>query len=92
MEGELKSAEARVELTRKKWERADELQKKNFVSANARDESEAEYRLATEQLRAARENRRWRSSTSIAPGKCSRSARQEPGERVVVRSCSAGRG
>jgi RND family efflux transporter MFP subunit len=58
MQGELKSAEARVELTRKKWERADELQKKNFVSANARDEAEAEYRLATEQLRAARENRR----------------------------------
>jgi RND family efflux transporter MFP subunit len=58
MEGEIKSAEARVELTRKKWERADELQKKNFVSANARDEAEAEYSLATEQLRAARENRR----------------------------------
>jgi len=58
MQGELKSAEARVEITRKKWERAAELQKKNFVSANARDEAEAEYRLASEQLRAARENRR----------------------------------
>jgi RND family efflux transporter MFP subunit len=58
MEGDIKSAEARVELSRKKWERADELQKKNFVSANARDEAQAEYRLATEQLRAARENRR----------------------------------
>jgi RND family efflux transporter MFP subunit len=58
MQGDIKSAEARVELTRKKWERADELQKKSFVSANARDEAEAEYRLATEQLRAARENRR----------------------------------
>lgn len=58
MQGELKSAEARVELTRKKWERADELQKKNFVSANARDEAQAEHRLATEQLRAAHENRR----------------------------------
>lgn len=58
MQGEIKSAEARVELTRKKWERADELQKKNFVSENARDEAQAEYRLATEQLRAARENRR----------------------------------
>jgi len=54
MVGELKSAEARVGLSRKKWERADELQKKNFVSENARDEAEAEYRLATEQLRAAR--------------------------------------
>ncbi|MDH4173330.1 MAG: efflux RND transporter periplasmic adaptor subunit [Betaproteobacteria bacterium] len=58
MEGELKSAEARVGLARKKWERADELQRQNFVSANARDEAEAEYRLAIEQLRAARENRR----------------------------------
>lgn len=57
MEGELKGAETRVELTRKKWERAVELEKKKFVSANARDEAEAEYRLATEQLRAARENR-----------------------------------
>jgi RND family efflux transporter MFP subunit len=58
MQGEIKAAEARVELTRKKWERAAELQKKNFVSESARDEAEAEYRLATEQLRAARENRR----------------------------------
>jgi RND family efflux transporter MFP subunit len=58
MEGEIKSAEARVELARKKWQRADELQKQNFVSANARDEAEAEYHLALEQLRAARENRR----------------------------------
>jgi len=39
-------------------ERADELHKKNFVSANARDEAEAEFRLASEQLRAAQENRR----------------------------------
>jgi RND family efflux transporter MFP subunit len=58
MQGELKSAEARVELTRKKWERAEELQKKKFVSENARDEALAEYRLAEEQLRAARENQR----------------------------------
>lgn len=58
MEGDIKAAEARVELARKKWERAEELQKKNFVSENARDEAQAEYRLATEQLRAARENKR----------------------------------
>jgi len=57
-EGEIKAAEARVELTRKKYERADELMKKSFVSANARDEAEAEYRLALEQLRVAQENRR----------------------------------
>jgi len=58
MEGDIKQAEARVDLTRKKWERAAELQKKNFVSANARDEAEADYRLAQEQLRSARENQR----------------------------------
>jgi RND family efflux transporter MFP subunit len=58
MEGEIKAAEARLDLARKKFERADELQKKNFVSASARDEAEGELRLASEQLRAARENRR----------------------------------
>jgi len=57
MEGELKAAEARVELTRKKWERAEELHKRNFVSANAKDEAEAEYRLAREQSRAVQEGR-----------------------------------
>ena len=57
-EGELKAAQAKVDITRKKWERAEELVKKNFVSANARDEAEAEYRLAFEQLRVAQENRR----------------------------------
>jgi len=57
-EGEIKSAQARVDITKKKWERAEELVKKNFVSENARDEAEAEYRLATEQLRVAQENRR----------------------------------
>ena len=58
MQGDLKSAEARVELSRKKWERADELEKKKFVSENAKDEAFAEYRLAQEQLRAAQENQR----------------------------------
>ena len=58
MQGELKAAEAKVNLSKKKWERAVELEKKSFVSANARDEAEAEYHLALEQLRAARENRR----------------------------------
>jgi RND family efflux transporter MFP subunit len=58
MQGEIKSAEARVELTRKKLESAEELVKKNFVSASARDDTEAEFRLASEQLRVARENRR----------------------------------
>ncbi|MEO8165641.1 MAG: efflux RND transporter periplasmic adaptor subunit, partial [Betaproteobacteria bacterium] len=58
MQGELKAAEARVELTQKKQVRAEELYKQNFVSVNARDEAEADYRLATEQLRQARENQK----------------------------------
>jgi RND family efflux transporter MFP subunit len=58
MEGELKAAEARVEITKKKWQRAEELSKTNFVSVNAKDEAEAEYRLANEQLRAAQEGRK----------------------------------
>src|SRR5437773_4447822 len=45
MEGEVKAAEARVDITKKKWERAEELHKMNFVSANAKDEAEAEFRL-----------------------------------------------
>jgi RND family efflux transporter MFP subunit len=57
MEGELKAAETRVELAKKTWERADELHKRNFVSANAKDEAEAEYRLASEQWRAMQESR-----------------------------------
>jgi len=58
MEGELRAAEARVTLAKKKWERAEELVKGKFVSASSRDEAEAEYRLAQEQLRAAADNRR----------------------------------
>jgi RND family efflux transporter MFP subunit len=58
MEGELKAAEARADLAKKKLERADELYKRNFVSANAKDEAEAEFRLAAEQLRAMQESRK----------------------------------
>ena len=58
MSGELKSAEARVDLTQKKQLRAEELYKQNFVSVNARDEAEADYRLSIEQLRQARENQK----------------------------------
>ena len=58
MQGEIKAAEARVEIAHKKVERARELFKQNFISANARDEAEAEFKLATEELRRARENQR----------------------------------
>lgn len=56
--GEIKAAEARVDITQKKLRRADELIKQNFVSVNARDEAEAEYKLATEELRRAQENQK----------------------------------
>ena len=58
MQGELRAAEARVDLAQKKMVRAEELYKQNFVSVNARDEAEAEYRFSTEQLRQARENQK----------------------------------
>ena len=56
--GDIKVSEARVEITRKKWQRAEELFKQNFVSANARDEAEADFRLASEELFRARESQR----------------------------------
>jgi RND family efflux transporter MFP subunit len=56
MQGEIKAAEAKLDLTRKKLVRAEELYKQNFVSVNARDEAEADHSLAVEELRRAREN------------------------------------
>ncbi len=56
MQGEIKAAEARLELARKKYQQAQELYEQKFVSATARDEAVAEYKLATEQLRQANEN------------------------------------
>jgi len=57
MQGELKAAEARLELAHRKYTRAEELFKQNFVSSTARDEAEAEFKLANEQLRQAQEAR-----------------------------------
>lgn len=56
--GEIKAAEARVDITLKKLKRAEELVKQNFISANARDEAEAEHKLASEELRRAQENQK----------------------------------
>ncbi len=55
-QGEIKLAEARLDITGKKLRRAEELFKQNFISANARDEAQAEFRLASEELLRAREN------------------------------------
>ncbi|HUF21634.1 MAG TPA: biotin/lipoyl-binding protein, partial [Burkholderiales bacterium] len=58
MQGELKAAEARLNLAEKKFLRAEELYKQNFISVNARDEAEAELRFSGEQLRQAQENQK----------------------------------
>jgi RND family efflux transporter MFP subunit len=58
MQGEIKAAEARLEIAEKKAKRAEELFKQNFISANARDEAQAEFKLASEELRRASENKR----------------------------------
>lgn len=55
MQGEIKSAEARLDIAQKKAQRTAELFKQNFISANARDESLAELQLATEEVRRVRE-------------------------------------
>lgn len=56
--GEIKAAEARVDISLKKLRRAESLVKQNFISVNARDEAEAEHKLATEELRRAHENQK----------------------------------
>jgi RND family efflux transporter MFP subunit len=58
MAGEIKVAQARLDIAQKKLKRADELALENFISANARDESEADFRLASEEFGRARENQR----------------------------------
>jgi multidrug efflux pump subunit AcrA (membrane-fusion protein) len=58
MEGELKAAEARLDIVSKKAQRAEELFKQNFVSTNARDEAAAELQLATEEVRRVRETQK----------------------------------
>jgi RND family efflux transporter MFP subunit len=54
-QGEIKVGEARLEIAKKKFRRAEELFKQNFISANSRDEAEADYKLATEELLRAKE-------------------------------------
>lgn len=58
MQGELKAAEARLDIAQKKAARAEELFKQKFISENARDEAQAELQLATEDVRRVREMQR----------------------------------
>jgi RND family efflux transporter MFP subunit len=57
-QGDIKLSEARLDLASKKLKRAEDLSKQNFISANSRDEAEAEYRVASEEVLRARENQR----------------------------------
>jgi RND family efflux transporter MFP subunit len=57
MEGQIASARNRLDYANKKLARASDLQKQNYVSAQARDEADAERRLAESELLAATENR-----------------------------------
>jgi len=57
-QGELNLSEARLELAGKKLKRAEELHRQNFISSNARDEAQAEFRLASEEVVRAKENQR----------------------------------
>lgn len=58
LEGAVRSGESRVEYSAKKHGRHEELYKQNFVSAQARDESLTERRLAESELKEAIDNRR----------------------------------
>jgi RND family efflux transporter MFP subunit len=57
MEGRVASAKNRLEFASKKAARAQELKEQNFLTAQARDEAEAERRVAESELRDAVENR-----------------------------------
>lgn len=54
--GPLRSAEAKLELARKKETRAEELARQNFISPNALEESRTERSLAESEVKVAREN------------------------------------
>lgn len=56
MEGRIASAKNRFDFATKKFNRTQELQKQNFVSAQAGDEAEAEKRIAEAELKDAIEN------------------------------------
>jgi RND family efflux transporter MFP subunit len=56
--GAVKSGESKVSLTTKKLERAQELQRQNYISAQAHDEAQNEKKLAEAELIVAIDNRK----------------------------------
>jgi RND family efflux transporter MFP subunit len=57
MDGAIRSGESRVEFSSNKHDRAEELHRQKFVSAEARDQAATERKLAEAELRDARDNR-----------------------------------
>jgi RND family efflux transporter MFP subunit len=57
MEGQIAQSRNRVDFATRKLARADDLARQNYASAQARDEAEAERRIAESELQAALENR-----------------------------------
>lgn len=57
MEGQVRSSTARVELAREKYRRRSELSQQNFISAQDRDDSLAEMKVAEADLVEAKDNR-----------------------------------
>ncbi len=57
MEGQIATAQNRIDYATKKFARAEELQKSQMVTNQARDEAQAELQLAQAELQAATENR-----------------------------------
>jgi RND family efflux transporter MFP subunit len=57
MKGQIATAQSRVDYAKKKFARAEELQRERVVTAQAADEAEAELRLAQAELQAAMEGR-----------------------------------
>lgn len=58
LEGAIRSGESRVEYSTRKLQRQEDLFKQNFISAQARDESATERRLAEAELKEALDNKR----------------------------------
>lgn len=56
--GAVKSAEAKLDLARKKEKRAEDLSRQNFISINAVEEARTERMLAESELKVARENQK----------------------------------
>lgn len=57
MEGQLRSSEARLDYSRSKLKRREELSRQNFVSGQERDDAFAEMRVAEAELLAAKDER-----------------------------------